>query len=104
MKNYIGTKRIKATPAQKHTCTKDDCPEGIEGYKVEYEDGYTSWSPKDVFEKAYTEVEKDKQLTRDKLCDIFTEANKQYGQFMPQQYVTLFLNICEKEKLTFMKE
>lgn len=24
-----------------------------EGYKVVYEDGYESWSPKDVFEKAY---------------------------------------------------
>ena len=24
-----------------------------DGYKVVYEDGYESWSPKDVFEKAY---------------------------------------------------
>ena len=28
----------------------------FEGYKVVYEDGYTSWSPKDVFEKAYRKV------------------------------------------------
>ena len=28
----------------------------FEGYKVVYEDGYTSWSPKDVFEKAYKKV------------------------------------------------
>ena len=27
-----------------------------DGYKVVYEDGYTSWSPKDVFEKAYRKI------------------------------------------------
>jgi hypothetical protein len=27
-----------------------------EGYKVVYEDGYESWSPKETFEKAYREV------------------------------------------------
>jgi hypothetical protein len=52
MQEFIGTKIIKAEP----------CPawkpfgahqEGAEGYKVEYEDGYVSWSPKDVFEAAY---------------------------------------------------
>ena len=26
------------------------------GYKVVYEDGYESWSPKDVFERCYREV------------------------------------------------
>ena len=28
-----------------------------DGYKVVYEGGYESWSPKDVFEKAYHEVD-----------------------------------------------
>ena len=51
--NYIGTKLITAIPAEKHTCTTEACPENIPGYKVIYEDGYTSWSPKDTFEKAY---------------------------------------------------
>jgi len=27
------------------------------GYKVKYEDGYESWSPKEVFEKAYRRIE-----------------------------------------------
>lgn len=27
------------------------------GYKVVYENGYTSWSPKDVFEKAYRRID-----------------------------------------------
>ena len=57
MKKYIGVKIIEATPAQKHTCTKNDCAEGIDGYKVVYPqpDGstYESWSPKDVFEESY---------------------------------------------------
>lgn len=48
MKKYIGTKIIKAEP---------EMEEGVEGYKVVYEDGYVSWSPKDVFEKAYRECD-----------------------------------------------
>jgi hypothetical protein len=44
MKQYIGTKIINAEPETKN---------GEEGYKVVYEDGYVSWSPKNVFEKAY---------------------------------------------------
>lgn len=51
MKKYIGVKLIKAEPELK---------DGVEGYKVVYPqpDGseYTSWSPKDVFEEAYREV------------------------------------------------
>ena len=31
---------------------------GDDGYKVVYEDGYESWSPKDVFEKGYILIEK----------------------------------------------
>jgi hypothetical protein len=31
--------------------------ENCEGYKVVYEDCYESWSPKDVFEKAYRKVD-----------------------------------------------
>jgi hypothetical protein len=49
MKTYIGTKIILAEPE-----TKD----GEDGYKVQYEDGYVSWSPKDVFEIAYSETDK----------------------------------------------
>lgn len=44
MKEYIGTKCIEAEPEQKN---------GEDGYKVVYEDGYESWSPKEAFEKAY---------------------------------------------------
>ena len=35
--------------------SSDDDPDEL-GYFVVYEDGYKSWSPADVFEKAYLEV------------------------------------------------
>ncbi len=49
---YIGTKVVKAYPC---LAWKDagDHKAGDEGYKVIYEDGYKSWSPKYVFEKHY---------------------------------------------------
>ena len=50
-KQYIGTKIITAYPL-----VKDD----QDGYAVIYADGYTSWSPKAVFEEAY------------RLCDAMT--------------------------------
>lgn len=46
---YIGTKVIQATP-QQHV-------DGRPGYQVVYEDGYSSWSPADVFEKAYRKTD-----------------------------------------------
>ena len=61
MKKYIGTKLVQATPAirkgGKVYLPTDAIPRTMEqveeGYKVVYEDGHESWSPKDVFEKAY---------------------------------------------------
>lgn len=55
-KTYIGVKIIKAEPQD---CQKDshNSKVGDPGYKVEYEDGYVSWSPADVFEKAYRKTD-----------------------------------------------
>lgn len=52
METYIGTKIIEAEPCE---AWKDvgGHKVGDPGYKVRYPDGYESWSPKDVFEKAY---------------------------------------------------
>lgn len=64
-KQYIGTKIIKAWPARRCTfiggkvvyaCLDEIVPAGCkieEGYRIEYADGYLSWSPKAVFEEAY---------------------------------------------------
>ena len=63
MKQYIGTKIIKAEPAYrvdgKVFVKANIVPSGVhieDGYKVVYPDGYESWSPKDVFEAAYRET------------------------------------------------
>lgn len=51
MKTYIGTKTVKAEPQIRYQA-ESKAP-GQDGYKVVYPDGYTSWSPKGVFEAAY---------------------------------------------------
>ena len=64
MKTYIGTKIIEAAPAIRMGGKVYDANETIprsmklveEGCKVRYQDGYESWSPKDVFERAYLEL------------------------------------------------
>src|SRR4051794_35579427 len=57
MDKYIGFKMIEAEP-----CTVEEfnkirplhySGECQDGYKVVYQDGYVSWSPKEVFEGAY---------------------------------------------------
>lgn len=63
MTKYTGTKTIKACPmslgeaekilGRKIETSAVENREESEGYLVEYEDGYRSWSPKDVFEKHY---------------------------------------------------
>ncbi|MCK5614712.1 DUF2829 domain-containing protein [Candidatus Pacearchaeota archaeon] len=59
---HIGVKIINAKPMteQDFRRSKGMTPEENEdilpGYKVVYEDGYTSWSPKGVFEKAYRQA------------------------------------------------
>lgn len=93
MKKYIGTKLVQATPAirkgGKVYLPTDAIPRTMEvtekGYKVVYEDGYESWSPKDVFEKAYKVAEtfKDRLVIEQKeladklqkLC-VFTDSPK----------------------------
>lgn len=89
MKNYIGTKRIKARPM---TSTEYEAYSGTtlprlegstEGYLVEYDDrkhpnhekheGYISWSPADVFERSY-------RLTEGMTFGEALEALKQGGR------------------------
>lgn len=69
MKKYIGTKMVQAEPAYRYWLEGDeklivahdeenpkrvkDATACEDGYKVRYSDGYVSWSPKEVFEKAY---------------------------------------------------
>ena len=48
MPRYIGTKVVEAQPQTQHM---------EDGYEVVYADGYTSWSPKEVFEASYNQVD-----------------------------------------------
>ena len=64
MKQYIGSKIVNAEPMRRsdwHESKGWPIPmeEGWdgEGYKVRYEDGYESWSPKEVFEAAYRQTD-----------------------------------------------
>lgn len=62
MKQYTGTKTVKAMPMTmgkayerkllKNGVRPSECETDKAGYLVEYEGGYQSWSPADVFEKA----------------------------------------------------
>lgn len=47
---YLGVKLVDAEVQNKIV---DGVVSGIQGYKVTYEDGYVSWSPKEAFEKHY---------------------------------------------------
>lgn len=59
MKKYIGKKSIMASPMSKSDAERvlnrslSGAKGGEDGYLVEYEDGYLSWSPKETFEAAY---------------------------------------------------
>lgn len=57
---YVGTKLVSAKPMNRgdyNTYRGWDIPENEdasdEGYLIQYEDGYQSWSPKHVFDQAY---------------------------------------------------
>ena len=62
MEKYIGTKVVKAEPMTMTEAQKvlgrelKPATLGEDGYLVEYNDGYKSWSPKSMFEEAYREV------------------------------------------------
>nr|WP_311470171.1 hypothetical protein [uncultured Porphyromonas sp.] len=87
MIHYVGTKEIRATPMSRRdyndlrgwTLPEDEDGDD-EGYLVEYTDGgkanvegfrgYISWSPKDVFERAYNPQESYEDRIRVKLKDV----------------------------------
>ena len=63
MKKYKCHKVVSAKPMTRHEFNelkgKPFDPLGGEGYLVEYEDGYQSWSPKKAFEDGYTLIKAD---------------------------------------------
>ena len=74
MKKFIGFKMIQAKEMTENEwyTHKTGLPvnaeytkEEKEGYLVEYEGGYQSWSPKEVFEKAYMQVSEKNTITQE---------------------------------------
>ena len=69
MKKYIGCKVIEAEPMTRGDYNKyrgwtipaNENP-ADEGYLLRYPNGYVSWSPKDIFDKAYLAVDDNKDL------------------------------------------
>lgn len=73
MRQYIGTKLIGAEPANRvdGKIQPADWPVPNDalvepGYKVRYPDGYESWSPKAVFERAYMALAVNPNLKTDR--------------------------------------
>ena len=99
MKQYIGTKIVEAEPAtlyelkegghflkkaseewaEENARIPDLASSTREGYAVRYADGYESWSPKEVFERAYLPIEVNTDLKPDqpsisqKMVDDFSQ-------------------------------
>lgn len=64
MREYVGTKKVKATPMTRgdyNTLRGWTIPENEnpadEGYFIVYSDGYQSWTPKRQFDEEYRECE-----------------------------------------------
>ena len=91
MRQYIGTKLIEAESANRvdgkiqpanWPVPNDALVEP--GYKVRYPDGYESWSPKEVFERAYLPVEVNKDLKPDQP----SISQKMVDDFIAEVHVT----------------
>lgn len=114
MKKYIGTKQIEAEPMTlgqfmektgKNPYQNDPAMHSSEedGYLVKYENGYESWSPKDVFEKAYKLAESfidrlniEGTDLADKLskCSAFVHSDK-FREIVKDDYEAMLLIMQE---------
>lgn len=106
MKKYIGKKEVNAIPMNRQEYNDfrgwklpDDENGEDEGYLVEYVDGgkantpqyngYVSWSPRDVFERAYKSIE----TPLDRLYIEYDELQDKYNKLV------LFLGKKDAEKI-----
>lgn len=104
MKKYIGTKQVNAEPMNlgefieqigrnPYANSPEEHSDNEDGYIVQYEDGYKSWSPKSAFEKAYRvaetfidrmHIERDELKIRfDKARDFFNSSK--FNELMPEE-------------------
>ena len=100
MKQYTGTKTVKAMPMTmgeayerkllKNGVRPSECETDKVGYLVEYEGGYQSWSPKDVFDAAYklSETFLDRLMNE---CEEICDRGERSGNFEKLGYTARVL-------------
>ena len=97
MKKFIGFKMIEAEPAYRYNnkiyLKTSLYPKNVDqedGYKVIYPDGYVSWSPKEVFEKAYMEVGENNTIVETNVNDFVKEIEyEKWGEKTTIAHATL---------------
>lgn len=101
MKKYIGTKEIQAEPMTMGEAYRrgllhagrvpSESEKSKEGYYVRYENGYESWSPADVFEKAYKVADTflDRlRIERDELHDRYVKEKNYLSSPLAEKQLT----------------
>lgn len=93
---YTGTKTVYAAPLNRTEATarlgrnlKSDNNDEEEGYLVQYEDGYQSWSPKSTFEKAYQPSCTFVDRMRIELDDLHKRIVSLHGFMLTKKYSEL---------------
>lgn len=92
-KLYTGTKSVLAVPFTRTDAAshlgrnlKSENSDEEEGYLVQYEDGYQSWSPKSTFEKAYQPLGTFVDRMRIELADLHNRIVSLHGFMLTQKY------------------
>ena len=92
-KLYTGTKSVLAAPFTRTDAAsklgrnlKSENSDEEEGYLVQYEDGYQSWSPKSTFEKAYKPSGTFVDRMRIELADLHNRIVSLHGFMLSQKY------------------
>ena len=101
MKKYIGTKQIEAEPMTMGEAYRrgllhagrvpSESEKSKAGYYVKYDNGYESWSPADVFEKAYKLADTflDRlRIERDELHDRYVKAKNYLSSPLAEKQLT----------------
>ena len=101
MKKYIGTKQIEAEPMTMGEAYRrgllhagrvpSESEKSKDGYYVKYDNGYESWSPKDVFEQSYRVADTflDRlRIERDELHDRYVKAKNYLSSPLAEKQLT----------------
>ncbi len=110
-KTYTGTKTIQAAPmsaVDAKECgariTDETLRENIghDGYLIVYPDGYRSWSPKEVFEEAYSLSETHVDRMKIELADLTERICKATKAFLTPGLLPDDQRVPLKEQLSAM--